>query len=323
MLIIASLFLFQNSDAQNLIQNNSFELNDSIDCGAGGFDNYYYSPAPHVVNNWYSYNSPDYFNSICTGWYHVPNNILGSSSAKSNNAYVGISVFQANNLEYKEYIYQNLLSPLISGKVYCLSFFISKADRKEYAVKNVGAYLCSTLPSMVSNMYINAIPQVINTNGFISDTSQWSLIQGCFTANGGEQYIIIGNFNSNDNTDTLYTGTNNPIAGDPKYAYYYIDDVNLYDQTTVGVYEINGKHKFNLFPNPNNSVMEFSYDLGSDSEAIMKLFDVTGKLICVYKLQNTQGTMSMNEQSLHNGIYFYHILVGGKTVKTDKIVIIK
>jgi hypothetical protein len=31
----------------------------------------------------------------------------------------------------------------------------------------------------------------------------------------------------------------------------------------------------------------------------------------------------MNEQNLHNGIYFYHILVGEKTIKTDKIVIIK
>lgn len=68
-------------------------------------------------------------------------------------------------------------------------------------------------------------------NQAFSDTTQWTQIQGCFTANGGEQYITIGNFNYNVNTDTLYVGTNNP---DPNYtnplydySYYYIDDVSL------------------------------------------------------------------------------------------------
>lgn len=55
----------------------------------------------------------------------------------------------------------------------------------------------------------------------------------------------------------------------------------------------------------------------------MNLYDITGKLTKSYKLQNTKGSLQMNEQSLYNGVYFYHILVGEKTIKTDKIVIIK
>jgi hypothetical protein len=162
--------------------------------------------------------------------YEVPANIFGYSVAHSGNAYVGISVYQGNNSEYKEYFYQQLLSPLQAGKIYCLSFYVSKSDRKEYAIKNIGAYFCNVLPSMVGNMYINAIPQVVHTNGVISDTTQWTQIQGCFTANGGEQYILLGNFNSNANTDTLYTGTNNPIPFDPQYSYYFFDDITLIDQ---------------------------------------------------------------------------------------------
>lgn len=80
---------------------------------------------------------------------------------------------------------------------------------------------------------------------------------------------------------------------------------------------------FLLFPNPNNGVMELSYDLGNDSEAMMKLFDVTGKLVSIYKLQNNKGTMPINEHALHNGVYFYRILVDNKVIKTNKIVIIK
>ncbi len=80
---------------------------------------------------------------------------------------------------------------------------------------------------------------------------------------------------------------------------------------------------FNLFPNPNNGTMTLDYNLGNDGEAIMKLFDVTGKLVSTYSLQNTKGSISINEQNLTNGIYFYTILVGEKNIKTDKVVIIK
>ena len=80
---------------------------------------------------------------------------------------------------------------------------------------------------------------------------------------------------------------------------------------------------FLLSPNPNNGTMKLDYDLGKDQEAIINLLDVTGKLVRSYKLANTKGTLEMNEQGLQNGIYFYRILVDNKTIKTDKIVIIK
>jgi hypothetical protein len=83
------------------------------------------------------------------------------------------------------------------------------------------------------------------------------------------------------------------------------------------------KTSFNLFPNPNNGSMQLDYDLGGYSNATMKLYDVTGKLITSYKLQNNKGTILINEQDLNNGIYFYHILVNDKSIKNDKIVIIK
>lgn len=80
---------------------------------------------------------------------------------------------------------------------------------------------------------------------------------------------------------------------------------------------------FNLYPNPNNGFMELKYDLGTHTEGTMTLYDITGKLVNNYKLPNTKGILVMNEQTLHNGIYFYRILVDSKVIKTDKIVIIK
>jgi hypothetical protein len=315
--------------AQNLLLNGGFDsYTNPVDCnGGGGFYNIT-TPFPyvHVVNNWEIYNSPDYFHDTCNNnYFDVPVNYLGYSFPKSGNAYAGIIAFIGSGTEVKEYIYQQLSTPLDAGKNYCLSFYISRADGSTGAIKNIGAYFSNTLPGMVSFSYINAVPQVQNQNGFITDTTNWVQIQGCFTATGGEQYVTIGNFNSNANTDTLYTGSTFTVSGTnpPYYTYYYLDDINLYDPLTVGVNELNVSHKFNLFPNPNNGTMELNYDLGKDSEATMRLYDVTGNLVNAYKLVNTKGTMPMNEQALHNGIYFYHILVGEKIIKTDKIVIIK
>lgn len=87
--------------------------------------------------------------------------------------------------------------------------------------------------------------------------------------------------------------------------------------------EVVSATSFKLFPNPNNGIMNLDYNLGNDSEATMKLFDVTGKLISTYTLQNTKGSISINEQNLTNGIYFYSILVKEKVIKNNKIVIIR
>jgi hypothetical protein len=93
---IVCLLLFNNFlFSQNLIQNGSFENYTNIDCTYGGFDNGN-SPYNHVMDNWYGYNSPDYFNTICNlGWFNVPNNIFGYSFAKLNNAYVGYFGFSS------------------------------------------------------------------------------------------------------------------------------------------------------------------------------------------------------------------------------------
>jgi len=80
---------------------------------------------------------------------------------------------------------------------------------------------------------------------------------------------------------------------------------------------------FNLFPNPNNGNMVLDYDLGTINNAVIKLYDITGNFIKSYKLETSKGMLEINEQNIHNGIYFYHILVEDKTIKTDKIVIIK
>ncbi len=322
MLFTASIFLFKNNIlSQNLIQNGNFE-NYTEDVGTSHCVTNFSS-----MFNWQQIFSPDIFVKSCTfvNHYGVPSNTFGFSYPKNGNAYIGLGLL---NLPYetKEYIVQHLTNPLVAGKSYYTSFYVSKADRTIYSTKNIGAYFSISQPTVVpGDNYVQAIPQVENHSGFLTDTVGWTKIEGYFIAQGGEQYITIGNFNSNANTDTINSGTTNPIPYDNGTAYYYLDSVSLYDSldyiTNVKNHE--NDFKVNLYPNPNNGDMRIDYKLGSYARAEFKLFDVTGKLVSKYNILSNEGSLLINEQNLNNGIYFYHILVGEKTLKTDKIVIIK
>ena len=317
-LTIALVFLFQNNKAQNLITNGSFENYTNIDCTYGGFTNNF-PPNNHVVDNWYDLNSSDYFNSVCTNTYTgVPENVFGESYAKNGNSYVGCILFQAN-VEMKEYIYQQLTTPLQAGHMYCLSFYVSRADGITHAIHSIGAHFSNTTPTLFNATLFNGyfsdkIPQITNQNGFVTDTIGWSQIQGCYNAIGGEQYITIGNFNSNTNTDTLFVGSVNPEPGSYKYAYYYIDDITLIDQSTVGFNELGNESSFEVYPNPANDVLNIKVGTIKENTKI-KIADVIGRTILI-----TESKSQLDISFLEKGIYFGTIEQNGKTLDTKKII---
>ncbi len=320
-LILLIGFGFYNSKSQNLISNGSFENYTGIDCVYGGFDNYSATPIYHILNNWYTLNSSDYFSSVCTNTYTgVPANVFGESYSKNGNCYIGFILFQANG-EMKEYVYQQLSAPLQAGKMYCLSFYVSRSDWTTHAIHSIGAHFSNTTPTLFNGYYSNKTPQIINQNVFVTDTIGWTQIQGCYTAIGGEQYITIGNFNSNANTDTLFIGSTNPASGADRYAYYYIDDVTLIDQATVGIKDISYElGEMSIYPNPANDVLNINLGTIKENTEI-KMFDALGELVLNEKL--TAQNSSLKTHHLQSGVYFYTILVGDKNIKTDKIVIIK
>jgi hypothetical protein len=311
------MFLFKNNIlSQNLIQNGSFESY-SVNANGCAFN------FP-MVNIWQQINSPDHFSSSCTftNNYGVPNNTFGCSYPKNGNAYVGIACYY-KTIEAKEYIYQHLNNPLIANKSYYVSFYISLADMTGYAINNIGANLSAIQPTVISIPYVSANPQIINQNGYITDTVGWTKIEGYFTAQGGEQYITIGNFNSNTNTDTLYQGTTNPLPSDPGMSYYYIDSVSLYDSLDYITNIKTNKYDFkvNLYPNPNNGNFKLEYHITKEAEFVIT--DITGRLVNQYALLPSQNSLLIKEEELNAGVYFYSIKMNNSLIKNDKLIIIK
>lgn len=306
----------------NLIKNGSFE--NFVNLNQPSFYGKFWAYNPtytQIVDDWLTINSPDHFDTLfIPGGYNVPYSRFGYAYPKKGNSYAGICVYDIR-FDYQEYPYQQIGTSLKKDSIYCLSYFIKRASRLPFAVKSIGALFSLFTPTL-SGGYINAVPQIENNAGFITDTINWVEIKGCFTAQGGEQYITIGNFNSNANTDTLRIQSTNPLTGTgTDIAYYYIDSVSLWKNSfPVGIKE-QGKNEFvHVYPNPANDIINFKFKDATEKRKI-ELYDAIGELVLSEDapIQNSL----LNIHHLSSGIYFYCIVQKNKTIHTNKIVIIK
>lgn len=200
----------------NLVPNPSFEsITNCPSSLCGDFD-------IALTQNWTTPTlaTPDYFNLSNGG---IPQNIGGYQNARTGNAYVGIAIGKAL---YREYIQCKLIQPLEADKNYKVTFFISMGDSSGGSCDNMGIYFSTTAISVLNTEHLPYSPQVISEpNNPIIDDIDWIQISGIFRATGGEQYITIGVFTDEANTDWI------PISGGAEWAaeqaYYFIDDVSV------------------------------------------------------------------------------------------------
>lgn len=156
----------------------------------------------------------------------VPSSVLGYNLPRTGNSMAGLVLLAPGQVDYREYIQIQLASPLIAGTEYRLEFNLKLPARSRFSSSAIGAHL-STTPIFSLGAFLSFPPQVENSlSTFITDTLTWHCIDGIFVANGGEQYLTIGNFRSDAGTPSV----NNPQAPafSYQYAYFLIDDICLY-----------------------------------------------------------------------------------------------
>lgn len=288
---------------QNLVPNGDFEL---------------YSGCPnswaqlYLATNWLdpSNGTPDYYNSCNNiGFFDVPDNISGFQMAHSGGGYAGFIPF-VDNLYWREYLEIQLTSTLISNTCYRFEMYLNTANKAQYTTDDIGIYFSDTLISGITNVYaLPFTPQIINSTGFITDTLNWTLISGNFTAAGGENYILIGNFKNDQNTNTIVINQN----GINNYSYFYIDDVSLTPCTT-GIEEQNESAAIKIYPNPVKDELTVSSNLFGEKTEII-ITDVLGKEI--YRNQITGSNFKFQVSNFQPGIYFIEIN-NGKNVYRKK-----
>ncbi len=269
-----------------------------------------------------SYLSPSLFNSCASlsSSVSVPVNcdsLLGYQIAHSGNGYSGINVYQDNNPFPIDYLQTQLIDSLDSGKFYCLTFYVSLLNYSTWGVDAIGAYFAKQ-PSTVCSTFICVLtytPQVSNPAGnILLDTLNWMKIEGCFQAQGGERYMIIGNFKDNANTQKAI----NKPGGYNWSTYYYVDDVSLYEDSSLILTENKVVENILLFPNPANDIIKIS-NLGFVNLISFAIIDIMGNQILKANINNSANVIDVSQ--IANGIYFINSKYENGMVISKKLII--
>lgn len=239
-LLLACIFVWVSTTGSvgqtNLVPNPGFEDFDScqqID--------YYPFSSDGYLPPWYmpTLGTSDYFTGFCGPLLYngIPFNLAGFQQPHGGIAYSGLLTFESvmdSNINYREYIACPLIAPLQNGKTYDVSFWISPSEitilpvKNNLATNNIGALFTKKYYELFATNTINNIKEVpqFESDSIILDKSKWTKICGRFTADGGEKYIIIGNFRDDEHTK-LAQLSYDPSGIEKAYAYIYIDDVSV------------------------------------------------------------------------------------------------
>ena len=207
-------------DGQNLVPNGDFEQYSGCPTNTNQLDSALFWINPSNVG------TPDYFNqcALPISGMGIPYNFIGFQQAHSGTAYSGIALRTLFGYNYREFIEAPLISTLLANTCYYFEMYVNSSNNSTLSTDDIGIYFSDTVIIGINNQYpLPFTPQINNQTGSVFDTLNWTLVSGNYTAVGGENYVIIGNFKDDLITDTIISNNNAAYPG----AYVYIEDVSL------------------------------------------------------------------------------------------------
>ncbi|MGV6862640.1 MAG: T9SS type A sorting domain-containing protein [Putridiphycobacter sp.] len=311
----------------NLVPNYSFELGA---CPSDRSQWYYFW-------DWYSptNGTPDCLDSCATlnlvytaPYVDVPLNCYGYQQALTGVGYAGCyTTGMADSIlvgqkDGREYIAVELLSPLVVGQRYYLSYNISLADSARYATA-FGAAL-TVNRCQVDNFYILDITPKVNTTvgNYATNKKVWKSVMGTFIADSAYNYIILGNFDQPTPDLSVYVGgvTTGSFALPPRLSYYYLDNVclstskDVCDATLSEEITLEQDITVNVFPNP------FTNNITINSPEVITSLLISKMDGSIIKEQFfSKKDCSLDLTQLEKGVYI--ITVISETSKYSKLIV--
>lgn len=285
--------------SQNLIINPSFEDIDSCYGGASpiGFDVFEWTgckgwscPIASSSDLWCengvfsSANPPD----IAGFGYQEPRTGENMAGILENDGVV---------ISYREFVQNELIQPLDGNLFYRLSFYHSPL-KVDCSINELGVLALTNKMNNTGDLDLSHLTPngVSDVNQFTGDTSVWNYCEIIFKANGGEKFIVIGNFQ--DSTNATYAEPcDTSFWNGLSYAgnYFFLDDFTL--EKIPSEYSIP-----NVFT-PNNDGINDFFELN-----IVNIPD--WELVILNRWGNTVNILnSSNDKwdgnSFSDGVYFY------------------
>ncbi len=246
----------------------------------------------------------------------VPTNALGCEYPFEGAGYAGayffIPNYQLQALDgFREYLAVRLIEPLQEGVVYDVSMQLSLAERTTHAIWNVQVLFSEDSLTQPTTSYMPYEPQLNGTPGdYIDNYDGWRKVEWEYTATGGEEFMYIGNFEPNSETDTLWVHVGDTFQHRVNAVYYYIDDVRVeYNSLNT---KVNRKPKIILYPNPCSAYLTVESLHAEIAE--ITVMDVSGRM---YNLpfQKVGPEVHMDTSSLSSGIYLVRLWTDGNMVQ--------
>lgn len=186
-------------------------------------------PYPGQVHLALPWDSP---NNKTTDFYHrcaeesttasVPANFLGFQQPVRGDGYLGIRSWIPvidGNPPYREYASVRLSQPLQRGHRYRTGYWISMAERSSHQSDGLGLWF-SDQPLRPDSVYLPE-PDLRHPVGqIIRSVEAWHPVRRVYTAGGGENYLTIGNFQSDEAMIRLERA-----PGERPSVYYFLDAV--------------------------------------------------------------------------------------------------
>lgn len=228
-----------SSFSQNLVINGDFELYDQCPQTVGSVNGYVqdvYSPKLEATTDYY--NACDIEPWPCDDFGHVgiPMNSLGIQEAYDGNAYMGIYVFWTSSIDknYREYFVLKFSEPLQKDSLYIISMVVSNSETNGMATDAIMvAFSEDAVPIEPFGFGVLAMEAHKMTDGIVTDKDNWIKLTKVYQANGGEQYMTVGNFLTDEETLLQefdfepFQCSSTSYVGYPQGSYYYIDGVEV------------------------------------------------------------------------------------------------
>jgi len=219
-----SFFLLRGQQIGNYVTNGSFEKLKPNAVYPNG------SAFPPVYIGWSSIDTTQ--NGFMSHHVSFGNSPINTScdrqSGRTGSGFVKHTIYLSNS-EGRGYFRNRLKGALSSGVSYCVKYYVNIRECSNVGIDAYAVYFGDNSLDTIHQVYQTKnylTPQISNPTGnFVTDTTSWTLITGTFTANGNEKYLVIGNFNNSQSTNTIALTTSPPP--------YYACDINIDDVSVI------------------------------------------------------------------------------------------
>lgn len=209
----------------NLVPNGGFEEFEQLPAQPSDFGlKRWYNPSS---GNSYPFGTPDYLHTKGFLQNRLPMSRYGIVHPQEGDGIVGLVAYSGAEADFREYVAVELAKPLLPGRKYHISFWVTNGERSHYMAGAIGQLGMCFSPQKFNQKEhepISIIPQIVIWE--ILFETGWKHIEGDFIPQEAMRHLAIGNFFSDKRTD--YRSF---VTDGGKGAYYFIDNVQVTEIT--------------------------------------------------------------------------------------------